>query len=90
MDRRRQPAPPTGPGVFFGQVAARLQTIDVACSRCDRRGRLNTVRLVAEHGADMPEPKLLRILAADCPKMQAAQWHDVCGIHMPQLSELKW
>jgi hypothetical protein len=88
MDRRRQPAPAAGPGVvFLGQVAARLQMLDVACTRCERRGRLNTARLVAEHGADMPVPKLLRILAADCPKMQAAEFHDVCGIHLPQLSK---
>lgn len=68
-------------------------------SHPDRRRQIqhltrNTVstaaRLVAERGADMPVPKLLRVIAGDCPKMQAAQWHDVCEIHMPQLSELKW
>jgi hypothetical protein len=63
--------------------------LEVACSRCDRQGRLNAARLVAEHGADMPIPKLLRILAADCPRMQAADYHNFCGIHMPQLSKLK-
>jgi hypothetical protein len=37
--------------LILGQVGARLETIDVACSRCDRRGKLNTARLVAAHGA---------------------------------------
>jgi hypothetical protein len=64
--------------------------VDVACNRCSRRGVLSAARLAAEHGADMPGPELLRILAADCPRMQAAEFHDVCGIHMPQLSKLKW
>jgi hypothetical protein len=26
------------------------------------------IRLVAEHGADMSVPELLRILSADCPR----------------------
>jgi hypothetical protein len=74
--------------VLLGQVAAQLQTIDVACNRCDRRGRLHTAALVAEHGADMPVPALLRIIAADCPRMRAAAFHDVCGVYLPQLSKL--
>jgi hypothetical protein len=77
----------TGPGVvFLGQIAARLPVIEVACNRCDRRGRLNTGRL--EHGAYMPMPVLLWTIAADCPRMEAGQLHDVCGVHLPQLSRL--
>lgn len=72
--------------VLLGQVASRLPVIDVACNRCDRRGQLRTDRLVAEHGASLSVPALLRIIAADCPRMQAAQIHDVCGVHLPQLS----
>lgn len=59
--------------------------IDVACNRCDRRGRLRSERLVAEHGAYIPVPVLLRTNAAECPRMQAAQVHDVCGVHLPHL-----
>ncbi len=70
------------------RIAARLSVIDVSCNRCDRRGRLNTARLVAERGADMSAPRLLRLLSADCPKRIAGQWHDVCGVHLPQLSKL--
>jgi hypothetical protein len=39
--------------VFLGLIAARLPVIEVACNRCDRRGRLHAGRLVAEHGAYM-------------------------------------
>jgi hypothetical protein len=38
----------------------------------------------------MPVPDLLRLLSADCPKRIARDWHDECGIHMLQLSKLKW
>ena len=36
--------------VLLGEVAARLQLLEVACNRCERRGRLRTDWLVAEHG----------------------------------------
>jgi hypothetical protein len=77
--------------VLLGQVATRLPVLDLAWSRCDRRGRLRTVRLMAAHGADMPIPELLRILSADCPRRQAmerGQLADVCGIHCPGLAAI--
>jgi hypothetical protein len=39
--------------------------LDVACNRCDRRGRLSVARLIAEHRADLPVPRLRWIVAAD-------------------------
>jgi hypothetical protein len=60
--------------------------LEVACNRCDRRGGLRTDRLMAEHGPALPIPALRHIIAADCPRMIAAQVHDVCGVHFPGLS----
>jgi hypothetical protein len=74
--------------VVLGQVAARLPVLEVACNRCDRRGRLHTARLLAEHGSDLPMPDLRRIIAADCPRMAANKMHDVCGVHFPGLLRL--
>jgi hypothetical protein len=78
-----------GPGlVRLGQVAGWLSVIDVACNRCHReRGQLHTAPLVAQHGADMPLPMLLRILTLDCPR--ARQTRDACGMHLPQLSKMR-
>jgi hypothetical protein len=45
--------------------------------------------LVAEHGANTPVSELLRVIAADCPKMQAGGWHDICGVHLPQLAKVR-
>jgi len=66
--------------VLLGQVVARLQVLEVACNRCDRRGRLHTTRLLAEHGPDLSMPELRRIVAADCPRTIAGHIHDVCGV----------
>ena len=89
MPRRPNPDTPIRGAVLLGQVAALLLMLEVACSRCDRRGRLRTSRLVAEHGAQMPLPELLRILSADCPRRIAGQWHDVCGAHFPGLVRVR-
>jgi len=76
--------------VTLGEIADRLPALDVACNRCDRRGRLRTDSLMAKHGPSLPIPELRRIVAADCPRMQAGHIHDVCGIHFPGLSGLVW
>src|SRR4051794_8110491 len=71
-------------------VAARLRMLDVACHRCDRRGRLSTARLLQKHG-NISVPMLLELLSADCPRRQAmehGQLADPCGIHAPELPRL--
>ena len=55
--------------ITLGQVAARLPTLDVACSRCDRRGKLLSRPLVQRHGPGLPMPELRQLVAADCPRM---------------------
>jgi hypothetical protein len=74
--------------ILLGQVAEHLATLEIACNRCDRKGRAAVDRLMAEHGRFMPIPTLLTLLSADCPKPQAGKMHEVCGAHMPQLPEI--
>ena len=66
--------------VMLGQIADRLPMLNVACNRCDRRGRLRMDCLIAEYGPNLPLPELRRIIVADCIRMQEAKMHDVCGI----------
>lgn len=44
----------TNGSMDLGDVAARASHIDVACSRCDRKGRYQLARLVHTLGADFP------------------------------------
>jgi hypothetical protein len=74
-----------GGSILLGQIADHLVTLEIACNRCDRKGKAAVDRLMAEHGPLMSIPTLLALLSADCPKRQAAKMHDVCGAHMPQL-----
>ena len=45
-----------------------MTMLEVACRRCERRGRLSIARLIAEHGSGVLD--LRAIIAADCPRMQ--------------------
>jgi hypothetical protein len=62
-------AMPSG-AVTLGQIAARLP-----CWTCPATAATGAVaaRLLAEHGAELPVPELRRIVAADCPRMQAGR-----------------
>jgi hypothetical protein len=36
----------------LGEIAARIEILEVRCARCDRAGRYATARLVEQYGAD--------------------------------------
>jgi hypothetical protein len=82
----------TAGSLTLADVAARMglsvATVEVACNRCGRHGRLSLDRLIADHGAAMPVPALRRIVAADCARMVEGRVHDPCGVHFPDLSGL--
>jgi len=71
--------------VTLGELAGRLPMLEVACSRCERRGRLSVAKLIERHGADARLPDLREILAGDCPRANAVSVHERCGVHYPQL-----
>ena len=70
----------------LGEMRAKGMTmLEVACRRCERRGRLRIERLIAEHGAGVLH--LCAIIAHDCPKMRnpSASICDRCDVHFPEL-----
>jgi hypothetical protein len=74
--------------ISLGEVAARTGTIEVACRKCDRHGRLRTRRLLTIHGPAMGMPALLRILADGCPRLDNSNIVDGCGVHCADLPRL--
>jgi hypothetical protein len=72
--------------ILLGDVAARTDSITIACRLCPRRGRQRTDRLLRKHGPAMPMPDLLRLLAAGCPRLGSDQITDRCDVHCPDLS----
>jgi hypothetical protein len=70
-----------------GDMADKGMTmLEVACRRCDRRGRLSITRLIAEHDRE-DYGDLRAIIAHDCPRMREPQAsiYELCGMMFPEL-----
>jgi hypothetical protein len=74
-----------GDAVTLGDLAGRgITMLEIACRRCDRRGRLSVARLIEQHG-DMRLPELRYILAGDCSHAEAVSISERCNVYFPQL-----
>ncbi len=73
--------------VILGEVAARASHIEIACSRCERKGRYRVAKLVARLGADFSITDLGAELA-DCPRRSAAVNHERCDVYFPRLPNI--
>jgi hypothetical protein len=80
----------SGDVITLGQLAGRLDMLEVACRRCPRRGRLRLSRLIAEHGVSASLPELRTVLAGDCPRLASVSPYDRCNPYYPQLPRLFW
>ncbi|KAK48177.1 hypothetical protein BG58_32985 [Caballeronia jiangsuensis] len=69
--------------ISLGEVAARSRHIEVACSRCERRGRYQLSRLVARLGEDFPMTNLAEEIA-DCQR-QNVSTTERCDVYFPGL-----
>lgn len=70
--------------VSLAEVAAKATHLDVACTRCDRRGRYLLARLVAHLGPDYPMTDLGAELA-NCPNRNATSHAARCDVYFPGL-----
>jgi hypothetical protein len=69
-------------------LLGRIEAINVACTKCDRRGRYRVKTLVRDIGIDGNIAKWLCSLSADCPRRQAAAFADRCDVRCPDLIKL--
>jgi hypothetical protein len=70
--------------VALGEVAARTTHIEVACTRCDRKGKYLLARLVKSLGPDFAMTDLARELTS-CTRRQASAAHERCDVYFPNL-----
>jgi hypothetical protein len=54
-----------GGSILLGDVAARTETIEIACGACPRHGLSTTDKLLVDHGEAMPMPALPRLPAGN-------------------------
>jgi hypothetical protein len=69
-------------------LLGRIQTLSVACVKCDRRGRYLVRTLVREIGLDGNIANWLAGLAASCPHRKAASLSDRCDVRCADLVKL--
>jgi len=74
--------------ITLGELQGKLDMLDIACHRCERRGRVSLARLIEEHGADTGLPDLWESLAGDCPNARSTALNNRCAIYYPQLPAL--
>lgn len=86
MGTRLDPMKKPG-AVALGDVAARASHIEIACSRCERRGRYRLARLVARLGPDFAMTDLGDELA-NCPRRHAMGHGDRCDVYFHGLVQL--
>ncbi len=73
--------------ILLRELASRVSHIDIACSRCDRKGRYRLAKLVARLGDDFPMTDLGAELA-DCPRRNAAAHHERCDVYFARLAQI--
>jgi hypothetical protein len=77
-----------GDAITLAAAAAHFTMLEIACRRCERRGRLSVRRLIEQHGAEMGLPELGDVLRGDCPKAEAIPTSERCSLFFPQLLRL--
>jgi hypothetical protein len=70
----------------LADVAARTDTLQIACTKCDRVGRYPLDTLIQRYGSEVRIPDLLRVLSAGCPMRESVSPHALCGCHVSELS----
>ena len=70
-------------------LPANLRFLEVTCHRCRRCDRHSVMKLVAQHGREIPLPELLALLSAKCPREPFEVWRDPCGAHFVGLAPWK-
>ncbi len=74
--------------ITLGAVAARVTILEIACGRCERRGKVHVAKLIEQYGTEAELPALRGALAGDCPRRASVSYNDRCDVFFPQLPAL--
>jgi hypothetical protein len=71
--------------ITLADIAARTDTLAIACTKCDRAGRYPVATLIKRYVPELSIPDLLRILSAGCPMRESVSPDASCGAYCPEL-----
>jgi hypothetical protein len=77
--------------VIFADLEDKLDVLQVACRKCDRRGQYHVAKLIERYGREAKLVDWKRTITADCPQRANARMVvlDQCGAFFPDLLRLK-
>jgi len=70
--------------IMLRELQGKLDLLELACHRCERRGRVSVARLIDNTGL----LDLWESLAGDCRHTRSIAVHNRCAIYYPQLLAL--
>ena len=73
--------------VSLADIAARIDMLEIRCSRCDRKDRYHVSRLIEQRGGSMLLPDLRMELVQGCDHANGRDY-DRCDVFFPQLVDL--
>jgi len=65
-----------------------MDLVEIACRKCELRGRFRKASLEAIHGRDFPLPDLKRHISSDCPRQRNRLYNNECGAYFSALATL--
>ncbi len=71
--------------ITLADIAARIDMLEMRCSRCGRAGRRRVTRLIERHGGSMRLPDLRAELVKGCDRAGGHDY-DRCDVFFPQLA----
>jgi hypothetical protein len=70
----------------LADVIARIDTVAIACSKCDRTAQYPVATLIERYGPQFAVDDLLRLLSVGCPMRESTGPCAACGIYMVRRS----
>ena len=81
-------AMPRDGAIIFSDLLGKLDSLRVACAKCDRAGTYRLTGLIERRGRDGKVIDWLDELTADCPRKRARNTNDPCGAKCPDLPKV--
>jgi hypothetical protein len=73
--------------ILLGEIVERTASVEILCSKCERRGRYHTERLVRDYGPTASLSAVFTVLKSDCPRREAVSLNDRCDVYCPDLAK---
>ena len=74
--------------IIFRDLIGKLDVLNIECDKCGRKGRYHLHRLIERYSIDAKLFDWSDEITADCPRKQAKNLNDICGVRCPDLSKV--